>query len=117
MLDADTLRFTIFVYQPEPFLYTFEQFHRRSESFEILSAQFDPGLAGFVKHKFHIAENVAGILTYCNVITFLPELLRFLSDSLNEAEFLHVAWRQCAVEVVDKCYDRSFSHDSEYKCV
>ena len=101
---------SVCIHETEPFADSVEEFDRCSEPFEVVASKLDSGLAGFVEHKFHIAEDIAGILSHCNIVTFLPELLRLLSDGLDESEFLHVARRQCAVKIIDKCYDRTLFH-------
>ena len=90
--------------QLEPFLYSAEEFHLPSEILEVLLSQPDTLVAGLVEHQLHIAEYVACILVDGNLVTHLPELLRTLFYCLYEAEFLHIARRECSVEVVNKSY-------------
>ena len=111
MFYFHSLLFSICVDQTEPFSYSRKQFDGCSERLEIFAAKLDSCLACFVEHELHVAENIAGILPERNLVAFLPELLRLLSDGLDKAEFLHVTGRQCAVEIVNQCYNGALSHD------
>ena len=112
MLDLDTVRFAVFVDQPEPAADAFVEFDVLAELLELLATEGDVVLLRFVEHQLHVGQDIAGILAAGDVVTLGPELLRSLSYGLDESEFLHIARRQRAVEVVDKRDDGFPSHYS-----
>ena len=93
----------------EPFENSLIELDRLTEPAEILLTESYAFVACLIDHQLHIAENIAGIVIQCNVITFLPELPWILSDCLDKTELLHVSRRQRAVKIIDKRDDWMFS--------
>ena len=111
MFDLHSLATSVGINETEPVFYSVKKFNAFTKLLEVASPQFDSGFPGFIKHQFHIGEDVAGILPYCNLIAFLPEFPRLFPDGLDEPEFLHVSRRKRAVEIIYKRYNWYVPHN------
>ncbi len=90
VLDYDPVLFPVFIHRREPLPHSVKQLDFLSEPSEILSGQAYAEPARLVEHEFHVAEDVACVLLYGDVVALRPELLGVLSDGLNESELLHI---------------------------
>ncbi len=108
MLYLYALLRAVSVHEGKPLLHAFEKFHGLAELAELVLAQLYTFGLGVIVHKFHIRQHIRSILAHGQLITLRPELLRGGSDGLDEAEFLHIAGGQSAVEIINQCYYRSF---------
>ena len=106
MLDDDPMLLPVFIHRREPLPHSVEKLDFFPESSEILSGEANPKPAGLVEHELHITEYIARVLLDGNVIALGPELLRVLSDGLNESELLHIARRKRPVKVIANSYPR-----------
>ena len=106
----DPVLLSIFIDGGEPFLHSVKKFYLFPETTEILSCKAYPESASLIEHEFHITQDVARVLLYCNVIAFGPEFLRVFPYSLDESEFLHVSRREGPVEVVNERNNWFLSH-------
>ena len=112
VLHPHSLLPAVLVHQREPFLHSLEEFDMLAELLELAAPERDTRLAGLVEHQLHVCQHVAGILPDGDSVAHLPEFFLGLADRLDEPEFLHVARRQSAVEVVYQCCYGSFCHNS-----
>lgn len=92
---------SVFVDEAEPFEDAREEFDHGAEAVERLATQRDVVGLCRLEHLIHIAEDAAGVVVVGKSVGGGPELFDVFADGLDEAEFLHVFWRQRAVEVVD----------------
>lgn len=108
MLDVEADARTIFVDKREPLLHATEELHVLAEALKGFAGERDVVLLGFFEHQKHIGQDAVGILTLCQFSVSIPEFLLGLSGCLDESELLHVAWRQCSVEIIYQCHLWSF---------
>ena len=101
-VQSDTV--AIFIHERKPLFYAAEQFYILAEFLKRFPGERDIILLGFVEHQIHIGQNAVGILTLCKLSVFLPELVFCLACSLYESKLLHIARRQCAVEIINQRY-------------
>ena len=57
-----------------------------------------------LNHSCHIGQNGVGILRLGKDVGIVPELLVALAHGGNKVILLHIAWRECAIEIVYQRY-------------
>ena len=108
VLDLQSDACAIFVDEREPLLHATEEFHIPAEALEGFAGERDMVLLCFFEHQKHIGQDAVGILTFCQFSVSIPEFLLGLSGCLDESELLHVARRECSVEIIYQCHLWSF---------
>ncbi len=102
--NLDSALLAVCVHAVEPLLHTRVESHAATRLLKGFATERQPLRLRRLNHSRHVCQNLVGVLLLGEVVRLRPELLVALADGRNEVVFLHVARRQSAVEVVDKCY-------------
>lgn len=93
-------RVAIPVDAPEPTLHPLEQLHLAARLGKGRPFERHPVGLGLTNHLVHIGQDGVRVIFERHPVAGIPKLPVILPDSRNKVVFLHIARRECAVEVV-----------------